>query len=68
MRRKGVGLPLALGVITCALLALVLWPKEAPQKTVVVAARRPGRGPGAGRVRPDDGGAAGGPGAGRCAE
>lgn len=44
MRRKGVGLPLALGVITCALLALVLWPKEAPQKTVVVAARDLGAG------------------------
>jgi hypothetical protein len=38
------GLPLALGVITCALLALVLWPKEAPQKTVVVAARDLGAG------------------------
>ena len=44
MRRKGVGLPLALGVITCVLLALVLWPKEAPQKTVVVAARDLGAG------------------------
>ncbi len=44
MRRKGVGLPLALGVITCALLALVLWPKEEPQKTVVVAARDLGAG------------------------
>jgi len=44
MRRKGVGLPLALGVITCALLALVLWPKEAPQTTVVVAARDLGAG------------------------
>lgn len=44
MRKRGVGLPLALGVITCALLALVLWPKEEPQKTVVVAARDLGAG------------------------
>ena len=44
MRRKGVGLPLALGVITCALLALVLWPKQEPQVTVVVAARDLGAG------------------------
>lgn len=44
MRRKGAGLPLALGVITCALLALVLWPKEEPQVTVVVAARDLGAG------------------------
>lgn len=44
MRRKGAGLPLALGVITCALLALVLWPKQEPQVTVVVAARDLGAG------------------------
>lgn len=44
MRRKGAGLPLALGVITCALLALVLWPKEEPKQTVVVAARDLGAG------------------------
>jgi len=44
MRRKGAGLPLALGVITCALLALVLWPKQEPQKTVVVAAHDLGAG------------------------
>ena len=44
MRRKGMGLPLALGVITCALLALVLWPKQEPQVTVVVAARDLGAG------------------------
>jgi len=44
MRKKGAGLPLVLGVTTFALLALVLWPKEEPQKTVVVAARDLGAG------------------------
>jgi Flp pilus assembly protein CpaB len=44
MRRKGVGLPVALGVLTGILLALVLWPKAPPQQTVVVAARDLGAG------------------------
>lgn len=37
-------LPLALGLITAFLLLAVLWPKEAPKKTVVVAARDLGAG------------------------
>lgn len=44
MRKRGVGLPLALGVVTCILLALALWPKTEPQRTVVVAARDLGAG------------------------
>ena len=37
-------LPLVLGLITAALIALALWPSEPPQKTVVVAARDLGAG------------------------
>ncbi len=44
MQRKCWGLPLALGLITAVLLVAVLWPKETPQRTLVVAARDLGAG------------------------
>ncbi len=44
MQRKRWGLPLALGLITAVLLVAVLWPKETPQRTLVVAARDLGAG------------------------
>jgi hypothetical protein len=44
MRRGRWGLPLALGVLTFVLLALVLWPHEPPKVPVVVAARDLGAG------------------------
>ncbi len=43
-RRKRWGLPIALGLITAVLLVAVLWPKETPQRTVVIAARDLGAG------------------------
>lgn len=42
--RKRWTLPLALGVLTALALVAVLWPKAAPQQTVVVAARDLGAG------------------------
>ncbi len=44
MQRKRWGLPVALGLITAVLLVAALWPKETPQRTVVVAARDLGAG------------------------
>ena len=44
MQRKRWGLPIALGLITAVLLVAVLWPKETPQRTLVVAARDLGAG------------------------
>ena len=44
MHRKRWGLPIALGLITAVLLVAALWPKEAPQRTLVVAARDLGAG------------------------
>lgn len=44
MQRKRWGLPIALGLITAILLVAALWPKETPQRTVVVAARDLGAG------------------------
>jgi len=44
MQRKRWGLPIALGLITAVLLVAALWPKEAPQRTLVVAARDLGAG------------------------
>ena len=42
--RKRWGLPVALGLITAVLLVAALWPKETPQRTLVVAARDLGAG------------------------
>ncbi len=44
MQRKRWGLPVALGLITAVLLVAALWPKETPQRTLVVAARDLGAG------------------------
>ncbi len=44
MQRKRWGLPIALGLITAVLLVAALWPKETPQRTLVVAARDLGAG------------------------
>jgi len=44
MQRRRWTLPLVLGLITAALLVAVLWPKETPKRTVVVAARDLGAG------------------------
>ena len=44
MQRKRWGLPIALGLITAILLVAALWPKETPQRTLVVAARDLGAG------------------------
>jgi Flp pilus assembly protein CpaB len=44
MQRKRWGLPIALGLITAVLLVAALWPKEVPQRTLVVAARDLGAG------------------------
>lgn len=44
IRQERWGLPIALGLITAILLAVVLWPKETPKSTVVVAARDLGAG------------------------
>jgi Flp pilus assembly protein CpaB len=44
MQRKRWTLPVLLGLITAVLLVAVLWPKETPKRTVVVAARDLGAG------------------------
>ena len=44
MQRKRWTLPLVLGLLTALLLAAVLWPKETPKRTVVVATRDLGAG------------------------
>lgn len=44
MQRKRWTLPLVLGLLTALLLAAVLWPKETPRRTVVVATRDLGAG------------------------
>lgn len=44
MQRKRWGLPIALGLITAVLLVAALWPRETPERTVVVAARDLGAG------------------------
>ncbi len=44
MQRKRWGLPITLGLITAVLLVAALWPKETPQRTLVVAARDLGAG------------------------
>ena len=44
MQRRRWTLPLVLGLITAVLLVAVLWPKETPKRTVVVAARDLGAG------------------------
>ncbi len=44
MQRKRWTLPVVLGLITAVLLVAVLWPKEIPKRTVVVAARDLGAG------------------------
>ena len=44
LERKRWGLPVALGLITAVLLVAALWPKETPQRTLVVAARDLGAG------------------------
>ncbi|MCX6027680.1 MAG: Flp pilus assembly protein CpaB [Chloroflexi bacterium] len=43
-QKKRWTLPLALGLITALLLVLVLWPKAAPKRTIIVAARDLGAG------------------------
>ena len=44
MQRRRWTLPIVLGLITAVLLSIVLWPKETPRRTVVVAARDLGAG------------------------
>jgi len=44
MQRKRWTLPIVLGLITAVLLVAVLWPKETPKRTVVVASRDLGAG------------------------
>ncbi len=44
MQKRRWGLPIALGLITAVLVVAALWPKETPQRTLVVAARDLGAG------------------------